>query len=53
MKVRDLDLKVMYGGVEMVLCEILDQYLSSYQTLTKSIIRCGNNEVLKTLTQNF
>ena len=37
----------------MVLCKILDQYLSPYQTRTKSIIGFGNNEVLKTLTQNF
>ena len=37
-------------GVGMVLCKILDQYLSSYQTWTKSIKGFGNNEVLKTLT---
>ena len=34
----------------MVLCNILDQYVSSYQRLIKSVIRLGNNEVLKTLT---
>ena len=33
-------------GVWMVLQEDLDQYLSSYQTWTKSIIGFGNNEVL-------
>ena len=37
----------------MVLSKILDQCLSSYQTLTESIEGFGNNEVLKTLTQNF
>ena len=37
----------------MVLCKILDQYLSSNQTWTKSIIGLGNNEVLKSLMQNF
>ena len=40
-------------GVGMVLNKILDQCLSSYQTYTKSIKGFGNNEVLKTLTQNF
>ena len=40
-------------GVGMVLFKILDQYLSSYQTWAKSIIGFENNEVLKTLTQNF
>ena len=35
-------------GMGMVLCKILDQYLSSYQTRTKSIIGFGNNEFLKT-----
>ena len=34
----------------MVLNKVLDQYLSSYQILTKSIKGFGNNEVLKTLT---
>ena len=34
----------------MVLNKILDQYLSSYQILTKSIKGFRNNEVLKTLT---
>ena len=37
----------------MVLCKVMDQYLSSYQTWTKSIIGFGNNEVLKALMQNF
>ena len=37
-------------GVGMALCKILDQYLSSHQTWTKSIIGFGNNEVLKILT---
>ena len=36
-------------GVGMTLCKILDQYLSSHQTWTKSIKGFGNNEVLKTL----
>ena len=36
----------------MVLCKILDQYLSSHQMWTKSIKGFGNNEVLKTLTLN-
>ena len=40
-------------GVGMTLSKILDQCLSSYQTLTESIKGFGNNEVLKTLTQNF
>ena len=34
-------------GVGMVLYKILDQYLSSHQTWTKSIKGFGNNEVLK------
>ena len=34
----------------MVLRKILDQYVSSYQRSIKSVIRLGNNEVLKTLT---
>ena len=37
----------------MVLSKILDQCLSSYHTLTKSIKGFGNNEVFKTLTHNF
>ena len=36
--------------VGMVLNKILDQYVSSYQRCIKSVIRLGNNEVLKTLT---
>ena len=36
----------------MVLNKILDQYVSSYQTGTKSMIGFGNNEVLKTLTKS-
>ena len=32
-------------GVGMALCKILDQYLSSHQTWTKSIKGFGNNEV--------
>ena len=35
----------------MVLRKILDQYVSSYQRRLKSVIRLGNNEVLKTLTK--
>ena len=37
----------------MVLRKILDQYVSSYQRLIKSVIRLGNNEVLKTLTKTL
>ena len=32
----------------MVLRKILDQYVSSYQRWSKSVVRLGNNEVLKT-----
>ena len=39
--------------VEMVLCKILDQYVSSYQRWIKLAIRLGNNEVLKTLTKTL
>ena len=35
----------------MVLHKILDQYVSSYQRRIKSVIRLGNNKVLKTLTK--
>ena len=37
----------------MVLRKILDQYVSSYQRLIKSVLRLGNNEVLKTLTKTL
>ena len=37
----------------MVLRRILDQYVSSYQRCIKSVIRLGNNEVLKTLAKTF
>ena len=37
----------------MVLRKILDQYVSSYQIRIKSVIRLGNNEVLKTLTKTL
>ena len=37
----------------MVLRKILDQYVSSYQRRIKSVIRLGNNEVLKTLTKTL
>ena len=39
--------------VGMVLCKILDQYVSSYQRWIKSVIRLGNNEALKTLTKTL
>ena len=37
----------------MVLRKILDQYVSSYQRWIKSVIRLGNNEVLKTLMKTL
>ena len=37
----------------MVLHKLLDKYLSSYHTCTKSIKGFENDEVLKTLMQNF
>ena len=37
----------------MVLRKNLDQYVSSYQRSIKSVIRLGNNEVLKTLTKTL
>ena len=37
----------------MVLHKVLDQYVSLYQRLFKSVIRLGNNEVLKTLTKTL
>ena len=37
----------------MDLGKILHQYVSSYQGLIKSVIRLGNNEVLKTLTKTL
>ena len=37
----------------MVLHKILDQYVSPYQRRIKSVIRLGNNEVLKTLTKTL
>ena len=37
----------------MVLRKILDQYVSSYQRWIKSVVRLGNNEVLKTLTKTL
>ena len=37
----------------MVLRKLLDQYVSSYQRCSKSVIRLGNNEVLKTLTKTL
>ena len=37
----------------MVLRQILDQYVSSFQRWIKSVIRLGNNEVLKTLTKTL
>ena len=40
-------------GVGMVPCKILDQYPSSYQTWTKSVVGFGNNEVLNTLTKTL
>ena len=39
--------------VGMVLRKIFDQYVSSYQRWSKSVIRLGNNEVLKTLTKTL
>ena len=35
----------------MILRKILDQYVSSYQRWSKSVIRLGNNEGLKTSTK--
>ena len=40
-------------GVKMELGKILNQYVSSYQRWIKSVIRLGNNEVLKTFNENF
>ena len=37
----------------MELGKILDQYVSSYQRCIKSVIRLGNNEVLKTLKKTL
>ena len=37
----------------MVLHKILDQYVSSYQRWSKAVVRLGNNEVLKTLTETL
>ena len=37
----------------MKLGKILDQYVLSYQKCIKSVIRLGNNEVLKTLTKTL
>ena len=37
----------------MVLRKILDQYVLSYQRRIRSVIRLGNNEVLKTLTKTL
>ena len=37
----------------MVLRKILAQYVSSNQRWSKSVIRLGNNEVLKTLTKTL
>ena len=37
----------------MELGKIFDQYVSSYQRWIKSVIRLGNNEVLKTLTKTL
>ena len=37
----------------IVLHKILDQYVSSYQSWIKSVIRLGNNEVLKTLMKTL
>ena len=37
----------------MTMRKILDQYVSSYQRWIKSVIRLGNNEVLKTLTKTL
>ena len=39
--------------VRIELGRILDQYVSSYQRWIKSVIRLGNNEVLKTLTKTL
>ena len=39
--------------VGKVLRKILDQYVSLYQRRIKSVIRLGNNEVLKTLTKTL
>ena len=39
--------------VGIVLCKILDQFVLSYQRRIKSVLRLGNNEVLKTLTKTF
>ena len=33
--------------------KILDQYVSSYQRWIKSVIRLGNNEVLRTLKKTL
>ena len=37
----------------MVMRKILDQYVSSYQSWIKLVVRLGNNEVLKTLTKTL
>ena len=37
----------------MVLCKILDQYVSSYQRWIKSVVKLGNNEALKTLMKTL
>ena len=37
----------------MVLRKSLDQYVSAYQRWSKSVVRLGNNEGLKTLTKTL
>ena len=37
----------------MVLRKILDQYVSSYQSWIKLVVRLGKNKVLKTLTKTL
>ena len=39
--------------VRMEMGKILDQYVSSCQRWIKSVMRLGNNEVLKTLTKTL
>ena len=41
------------SGMRIKLGKIMDQYLSSYQRWIKSVIRLGNNEVLKNINENL
>ena len=43
----------MTQGGGMVLHKVLDQYVQSYQRWIKSVVRLGQNEVLKTLTKTL